>query len=259
MGDALTAGDETGARAERLAGLRSYHDGKRPHGPPCECGSCNEQFLLAELDRVTAELDTLAEHKGPIHVVIDERDAAIASRNAWAEKCAALEAERHYADVTPASAVAAEITVTRENNEALGLRVKELEAQCAAMREALTPMAAWTSAILAEWGGRRAAAHRRTGVERAHGAEAVSATCLDHPNQAAATCDRCAVVALTAQLAECRAVLKEVEHFPTGDDDTGPQTTCPYCLKILDGNDIDGLPPDSVGHAPDCRLEKCLV
>ena len=57
----------------------------------------------------------------------------LASRNAWAAKALELETENAqlkaqlaYAETTPASAVAAEVTVTRENNEALGLMVADL-------------------------------------------------------------------------------------------------------------------------------------
>lgn len=48
-----------------------------------------------------------------------------------------LQKQLEYAETTPASAVAPEIVVTRENNEALGLKVVELEAQVAVLVEAL--------------------------------------------------------------------------------------------------------------------------
>jgi hypothetical protein len=82
-------------REQKLAGIRSAIE------LPWHWKNAKEAvaFLLAELERVTAQL--------------------------------------RYAETTPASEVAPEVCALRENNEALGLKVNELEAQAAAMREAL--------------------------------------------------------------------------------------------------------------------------
>lgn len=53
---------------------------------------------------------------------------------------------------------------------------------------------------------------------------------------------RIQVDALVAQLAEAKAVLREVEW-------KGPLNRCPVC---------DGVNSTRTGHFPDCRLAKCL-
>jgi hypothetical protein len=87
-----TSGDETGARAERLAELRTF---QRSGGG---CTMQDRDFLLAELDRVTATLESFRSSNLRIlqneRDAWKERDAARASRNAWAEKCAELERAR---------------------------------------------------------------------------------------------------------------------------------------------------------------------
>lgn len=114
------------------------------------------------LAKVTAERDGWVQNnedwKAEVAEVEQERDAAIARaekaeherdmlalevgrERSRAEKAEAevtrLKKQLEYGDVTPASAVAAEVAVLRENNEALGLRVNELEAEATAMRKAL--------------------------------------------------------------------------------------------------------------------------
>lgn len=69
-----------------------------------------------------------------------------------------------------------------------------------------------------------------------------------------ATCDRCAIVALTAELAEARAVLREVEW---AEGDNFQSVFCPSCLgsrpflETVSGSMMGG-------HASDCRLAKAL-
>ncbi len=118
-GGGMTSGDETGARAERLRTvLREVRAGMG-------CERLDAEFLVAEMDRVTADRfrserdDALARAEtaigelrriealsevaqclydgdvaGAVETALEqisaERDAAIASRNAWAEKCAGL-------------------------------------------------------------------------------------------------------------------------------------------------------------------------
>lgn len=61
-----------------------------------------------------------------------------------------------------------------------------------------------------------------------------------------------AVLSLTAQLAEARALLNEVEWAGN------PDHTCPICEGMPDdayGARVLGRP---AGHSPDCRLAKFL-
>lgn len=104
MGDKnQTTGDEAGERAERLAKVRENHQGHLTEHPLNECWEYQDTaFLLAELDRkhdkqlaVERELRegldaARAMRKTEREALEAERDAAIASRNAWAEKASEL-------------------------------------------------------------------------------------------------------------------------------------------------------------------------
>ncbi len=101
MGESVTAGDETGARAEVLSRVRREL-AKVERGDVVSKSVEDMRCLLAELDRVTAERDAmdgrrlmlLSESKNGWAAAEKFRSdlaAAIASRNAWAEKAAELE------------------------------------------------------------------------------------------------------------------------------------------------------------------------
>lgn len=97
--------DETGERAERLAEVRRNHAGHLKTHRLDECWEYQDTaFLLAELDRVTAERDRWRATSYSLHPlnVCRERDEAIASRDAWAEKA---EKEREEASAEVAAMV----------------------------------------------------------------------------------------------------------------------------------------------------------
>ncbi len=65
-------------------------------------------------------------------------------------------------------------------------------------------------------------------------------------------CPECQWETLRAQLAECRAVLKDMEWVADkGDPDNEGWRFCPSCFSTDEES-------GGSGHAPDCRLAKCL-
>ncbi len=264
MTSALTPGDETGARAEVLSRVRREL-AKVERGDVVSKSVEDMRCLLAELDRVTAERDAmdgrrlmlLSESKNGWAAAEKFRSdlaAAIASRNAWAEKAAELErlvrgSEGMHVAVQCRSCGNAGMSklkigpmlegtiellahgdeaVSIEEQDAKAARegIADLESQCAAMREALE--------------------HR--------GCEEGGAGCqVETPFNLCPTCEALASDAGKAllarrdraQLVECRAVLKAVEWA----ERDGPGLLyCPLCGQN-----------EHRGHAPDCRLAKCLV
>jgi hypothetical protein len=77
----------------------------------------------------------------------------------------------------------------------------------------------------------------------------VSIECSIHDYEGAPDepCPECQWETLRAQLAECRAVLKDV-----GLTRSESGVTCNMCEWLVEGYDVEP------NHAPDCRLAKCL-